>query len=729
MTVSKSWTDYFGELAKTKPPEPGDEKFSQEPVPAEIFFRDWMGQPLFPEQLKPINAMFSPDFKDMSSEVNELLLMYGEGCMVGSTIVKTYKGANMTLEQLYNKPQVRVICVDKDGNKTVGMLSQVRIAKMAYELCHITLNTKEVISCTPEHRILTAKNEWKEAYKLAEGDVLMDTSYPMSEGWKLKVKAIRTEKLAKAVPVYDFSVASHLNVSLGSGAVVHNSGKDFLCERMLIYVAYWLLCLRSPQAYLGRADGTPIDLVNTSVNEEHASNVFFKQFCDALRIVTNPKSGKNWFEEQGMDLREGKDILISQVRFPKFIMAYSCNSVKWTAEGKNVLIGILDEIAEFKYDKAKALYTNLKATCTSRFPKQHKVVLISYLRDEFDFMNSHYSEVDTMPFDLQKKYFRSKKCTWEVNLHRKKEDFSDAYHNDPEDSARRYENKIPSKIGAKFLKEPRHILSAVRPGGVSPLISDHSEWTDGLMSETLAAWFKPFMVKEIYDLELEYMKTRSEDIEKAIIAERERHMNSEYFIHIDLSGGAVDCAGLVMMHNYQYTTSQTGYYVDLAVQIRSNGVEINFEEIQNFVFKLQKMGFPITKITMDNWQSLGTKQAFEKAGIACEVLSVDKSMAPYSTFKDLLYQGLICYALNPILMRELNELVLTNGKVDHPRDSAERQKTEGKKSGSKDVADALAGSLFTAVNINQGDGSVSTAPTEDPEGMVDDMIDKLMGGK
>ena len=146
------------------------------------------------------------------------------------------------------------------------------------------------------------------------------------------------------------------------------SGKNTACARSLAYIAYWLTCLYNPQEYLKIGKNTPIVLCNVSFREEHASGIFFKQFTTCLKNTINPATGKNWFEEQGMDLREGKDIQTRKVIFPNHIEATSESSIRYTAEGKNVLVAVFDEIAEFRYDKAKALYNNLKNTAFSRFP-------------------------------------------------------------------------------------------------------------------------------------------------------------------------------------------------------------------------------------------------------------------------------------------------------------------------------------------------------------------------
>ena len=501
------------------------------------------------------------------------------------------------------------------------------------------------------------------------------------------------------------------------------SGKDFFTTRLMVYVAYWLLCLKDPQKYLGTTAGTPIDIANTSINEAHASDIFFKQFCNALQRVKNPSTGKNWFEEQGMDLRDGRDILNTKVKFPKNLTAYSLNSVKYAGEGKNVLLGVLDEIAEFRFDRAKNLYSNLKSTALSRFPKHHKIILISYLRDEFDFMETHCREVELWKPDQRNSVYISKKCTWEVNIARKREDYQSAYDADKEDAARRFENVLPKMKNTRFLKDPERILKCLRSYDIFPLISETPHWTEDILEETFQPWVKPFYTKELQDLEEQYIQTPNDELKKRIEMEKERHLNAQYFIHIDLSKGAVDYAGFVMVHNYMKTPSQVGYYLDMAIQLRPKGKEINFEDIRKFIFKLVDQGYPIAKVTLDGWNSVDFLQLLERKGIPCELVSVDRTQNPYNTLKDILYQGMISLYYNPILIRELTELIVTNNKIDHPRESNQRLQEEGLKPGSKDLADGLAGAVYQAVTFGDAPEAHCTSGEEDPG----DMINRMFG--
>jgi hypothetical protein len=137
------------------------------------------------------------------------------------------------------------------------------------------------------------------------------------------------------------------------------------------------------------------------------------------------------------------------------------------------------------------------------------------------------------------------------------------------------------------------------------------------------------------------------------------------------------------------------------------------------------MGFPIAKVTLDGSMSKDFIQEVNKRGITCELQSVDRTTGPYDTFKDLLYQGLVSIPNNSILLRELNELIFINGKVDHPKESVQRYKEEHKRQGSKDVGDSVSGAVFAA--ITDDSNQVADSATSEPESPDELLNDYLKG--
>ena len=518
------------------------------------------------------------------------------------------------------------------------------------------------------------------------------------------------------------------------------ASKDYTIVRTLAYCCYWLCCLRNPQEYFQIGASTPIVVACMSVNETHAKDVFFKQFTTVIKNVRNPATGRNFFADLGVDLRDGKDIQTRKVLFPNYIEALSADASRYGVEGKNLLMCIFDEIAEVRYDRAKERYNNAKNTAFSRFQDHYKLVMISYPRDQWDYMMTHYNEIDEWPEEDRKQVFKSRKAPWEVRdkkgahpllvkkrLYKLKEDYVPMYRKDPEDAQRRYECVFAKNSSSSFLKKFDLILDRCtnfdRP---SPVV-----WEDigregevyvtekELLDLTWQPWFRPNYSYEAYQIEQKLLKNSEDTKLKEILeAELVRHENAQYFIHIDLAQGVKDCAGIVVLHSYSITPTQIGYYVDLAIQIRPEDAEIDFETIRKFVFKLSDKGFDISTTSLDGFQSVEFRQQLEKRGIQSELQSVDRSRKPYDTLKGLLYQGKVNLYSYLVILRELKELRITEkGKVDHPQKSSQRLKEEGLQYGSKDVADALAGAIYIAIlqELDIGPALVDPSDTELPD--------------
>lgn len=490
------------------------------------------------------------------------------------------------------------------------------------------------------------------------------------------------------------------------------SGKDRTSAKILTYVCYKLMCMKDPVGYLS-ADGEKappgledkIEIGNVCINERLARDVFFSYFKIMLKNTVNPKTGKNWFTEKGVNLNEA--IHKRWVEFPKNITAHSLDSEEYTGEGLNLFFIIFDEVGGFTVSRAKGLYDALATTARSRFPRYFKLMLISYKRNDNDFMMTRFAQAETEPTTFRSGPY----ATWEVNLKRKREDFAPDYIRDPETSQRIYECKGSTQEGGFFRYKTR--VSQVINAGLrdNPIVGEKQSVTN-LRDIVFKEWFKP-------------------------------QEHTEYFIHNDLAKGQVggDACGFAMGHyerdmvvtlpdafmdalardtgrdieEFKQAIGQkkVGAVIDLVLQIKAPASgEVLFEEIRQFIERLRKVEkFPIYRVTYDGWQSMDSIQQLRKAGVNAEELSVDKTNVPYNTLKNVIYEGVFkCYP-HQTLIRELEELLVTgSGKVDHPDYSTARFVHEDKiNRGSKDVADAVAGCVSLCIDRGKGGFSFGSA--------------------
>ena len=468
----------------------------------------------------------------------------------------------------------------------------------------------------------------------------------------------------------------------GIALVGKGGGKDRTNAKMMVYLCYKLLCMRNPQRFLELGVDSAIDLGNVSLNSRLARDVFFKNFRTLLKHVKNPVTGRNWFTEKGIDLN--KSIQTREVKFPKSITVYSLDSEEYTGEGLNLLVVVFDEVGGFPSAKAEELYDALKKTQRSRYPQKHKTLLISYPREQNDFMMIRYNQAPQ-----ESSTYRVRAATWDWNITKKKEDFIEDYVKDAVKARRVYECLVTAGENT-FIYDKEQLVVNFTNGRENPCLNEEL-WTDNLLNLKFKPWFVP-------------------------------EVGRSYFVHVDLAKGQKggDCAGFALGHYKKDLYTQLtrrkiealktqdnlvdvekynkqmhgGVIIDLALQLRAReGKELEFEEIRHFIISLKERGFRIKKVTYDGWQSVGELQMLNKAGFNAETQSVDKDRIAYDTLKDLILKGVFPMYKHPILQRELDELVKVNEKVDHPPSSGLRPQTDkiANNAGSKDVSDATAG--------------------------------------
>lgn len=170
------------------------------------------------------------------------------------------------------------------------------------------------------------------------------------------------------------------------------------------------------------------------------------------------------------------------------------------------------------------------------------------------------------------------------------------------------------------------------------------------------------------------------------------------FIHIDIglksdkTGiAATRFDGYVELQRFDPTTGQMVkvrepvYYTDwvMAVEARP-GHEVAIYKLQNLLTDLRQRGYPIAKVTTDGYESAYLLQNLKLLGFETEEVSVDRKKDPYYCFKNAILESRYNGVRHDIFSDELRRLVDGIKKIDHPKD------------GSKDVTDAVAGSVYTA---------------------------------
>jgi hypothetical protein len=473
--------------------------------------------------------------------------------------------------------------------------------------------------------------------------------------------------------------ANEVVAQLGKG-----SGKDYCSTIATSYIVYLLLCLKDPATYYGKPPGDSIDIINIAINSQQASNVFFKGF--KTRIEKSP-----WFAGKYTDKA-------SEVKFDKAITVHSGHSEREAWEGYNVIVVILDEISGFAienttgHDQAKtgaAIYDMYRASVDSRFPDFGKVILLSFPRYKNDYIQQRYNAVvadvetvvrghqfkmdEDLPdgtqgneFEIQweedhilsykiPRVYALKRPTWEVNPVRKIDDFKVAFFTNPLDALSRFACMPPDAIDA-FFKSKEKVEKAFSK---AHLAVDNF----GRLEE----WFIP-------------------DPDK------------EYFIHVDLAQKHDHCAVAMAHVNKWVNVKVTDTYSQPAPIVEIDAVRfwtptkdksVDFTEVKDYILSLKTRGFKIRVCTFDRWNSHDMMQQLKQYGINTEILSVAKKH--YDDMAMVVAEERVVGPHIPLLIDELLQLRIMRDRVDHPR------------KGSKDLADAVCGSIYNSISRSKFD--------------------------
>ncbi len=445
----------------------------------------------------------------------------------------------------------------------------------------------------------------------------------------------------EGIKIYDNYTQNEVICQLGKG-----SGKDHCARITMAYTVYLMHCLRDPLSYYGKATGVYVDLLNLAVNAQQAQRVFFEPFKNLL--LASP-----WFNEQGFEPRVSEIFFFSRP-----IRCFSGHSESEGWEGYEVMTIILDEISAFKTaaelkgdvrskGSAAAIYNMSKLSVMSRFPEVGKTILLSFPRYKGDFIQQRY---DSCREKNEPKTWAIKAATWEVNPTIEREQLESEYIRNPIEARARFECEPPNMEDA-FFRDADLVRNAFNIG--EDPIDDNGSFKN---------WFNG-----------------SDEFTR--------------FIHVDLALKR-DRAALSMVHCPGLKEINTGLGIEKLPVINVDfihswtaqpGSEINFAQVRSMIIDLCRK-FSVAVVSFDQWQSVEMIQSLKAMGINADFHSVKKS--DYDTLMTSIYDRRLRGYWNEILVEEeLLKLRLIGGnKIDHPS------------TGTKDLADALAGAVFQSIN-------------------------------
>ncbi len=482
-------------------------------------------------------------------------------------------------------------------------------------------------------------------------------------------------------------------------------GKTTIASIVLPYLVHWCLCLKDPQRFFGLMAGSRIAFMQMSTSEQQAKEVVFGDI--KARINHSP-----WFKKYPPD-----PAFKNQFRFERDIWIIPGDSTETTFEGYNILGGILDEADSHKVTKVKDYadqgFDTIYNRMSSRFDDRGFLLVIGQMKSSTGFAARKYAELRNNP-----KAYATRMTIWEsrgdkhfickeVGPHPQDVDnpvgkSCGQVHKFAFDSFRKQiippevvptitndaMMMIPEVYRSQFEHNPEKALKDL--AGIPPAVGDPFIALSFKIHEAFSAWTAgngPVVPVDPRGVIIPTFHAK-EKLPRAV--------------HVDIAYAAGGDALAIAMGHVREMKIIDGerkphIVIDFLMRMTAPaGGEIYLGNMRQVIYSLKDtFGFKISMITLDGFQSQDTIQQFNKRRFNADYLSMDRQLLPYHDLREAIYENrieippyMVRYRnddteMTNIGLKELSELVDMGNKVDHPV------------GGSKDVADALAGVVYT----------------------------------
>lgn len=484
-----------------------------------------------------------------------------------------------------------------------------------------------------------------------------------------------------------FDTDNPLDEILVTGAI--GTGKTTYAVVGLAYRLYWLTCLRNPFQYYGLMEGTTSFVFGLfNATRELSANVHVSKILGAF----NSCKYFRWLTQGTTEELEKQSGIL---KFPNNIkLAFGSRALH--ALGQDIIGGLLDEmnftiLAE--QQQALDLYRNTKRRIMSRFPPRQGrkspglLFLVSSRKGEEDFLDVHIRQVKDSPNVRVISY-----SMWEAKGH-----IAGMYSGlkfrvmvgDDRFRSRVLDDSEPDPEGYRVVEVPiehkrdfeidcdgalMDIAGIPIKGGGRPLISRDKLYECIRYDQEYHSRKHPFKLEEVYiglrtkefienDFNWQDMVDCIDPYRK--IYRPKVNPTAHRVIHLDPATTG-DCAfGFAMGHIAGRTkvlrrdaNTMTDHevvapviYLDVVLGIRHpKGDEVDFAKVRSFILFLRKLGFPITKVTADQFQSADTLQIFKKLGYETKRISLDLKPDNYGMFRQCIHEGrMLVYEYAPFV--------------------------------------------------------------------------------
>lgn len=505
------------------------------------------------------------------------------------------------------------------------------------------------------------------------------------------------------------------------------AGKSWVGAIITAYDLCLLLHLKNPQKFLTCAESSEISLGLVSTD--------LKQLQRNLWGYTvNFMKGSPFFRSHS-SLREEMEYNSLFIKFPKKLVLVG-GSIPNHILGLNLYSGCMDEAntrrAADAQEDALDFYLKIRGRVENRFLRRTgrgRITLLASEGDDKSFLNKHCNSIRAQP---QPDHHICQFSEWEIRGHTLPLD-GKFFKVDVGDQLRPpsiVEENTITRPGAQVIDVPEYYRKAASRGlieflkdiaGVVPGRANRFFYNVNALLECFTL-VNP-IPQEIAEMALDTTFEASDYIDEKKMLRKVLgkfqpliNPNASRFIHVDLAKNA-DRAGVAMVHVGDMAPGGSPIVrEDFVVAFcASEKKPIDFDKIISFICWLRdNAGFAIHTVSYDTWQSLHSFNILDKKGFNVKFRSVDrlandprkgKLQPEYEQFRTMTAEGRVQLINSPLLKNEGVEMVVHDGKPDHP---------DG---GSKDMMDATVGAVANLVDA-LGDSIAGTGDAFNLPGLL-----------
>ena len=198
-----TWQDFWENTEEIHEKKSG--RFAIKPVTPEVFFRDWLENPLFPRQQKAVNAAFNKNYTMLSDKYNEFVISWGKGCLHKDTPLKDEKTGEIKTVKEWSKEDkgltIKTLYTEKDDkqgifrNKTKTVKIDKPFKAGITELFKVKLKTGKEVIVSKDH-LFKLKEGWVTLRDLNLGNKILVNDKPTLS---VEAEISRRNKISKSL--------------------------------------------------------------------------------------------------------------------------------------------------------------------------------------------------------------------------------------------------------------------------------------------------------------------------------------------------------------------------------------------------------------------------------------------------------------------------------------------------------------------------------------------------